>query len=167
MKETIWTRGLQLHTEVTELKSFLGLFNEFRRSVQNFTHVAALLNCQFQIHQAFEFGRLNETVIEALETLQNGLLTPPKLVLPRQNRPKTLDTDACDKQIGGILLQSQPEGPGKLVEYWSCPLNKSEMVYYTGYTDRVAVVWAIILLSLFSKNGALLPKRTTTHSDGY
>lgn len=40
---------LQHHTNVTELKSFLGHFNEFRPFVPNFALIAASLNCKWKM----------------------------------------------------------------------------------------------------------------------
>lgn len=35
----------------------------------------------------------------------------------------TIEKDACDKQIGCVLLQEQPNGKDRVVRYWSRLLN--------------------------------------------
>lgn len=94
---------------MTELKSFLGVCNLFRRFVPNFARIAALLNRKSEKGPTFHFGKLNETKIEALETLQYRLLSPPILALLRPNGRYTLDTDVCDKQAECVLLQEEPK----------------------------------------------------------
>lgn len=61
--------GLQLLANVTELKQFLALCNQFRRSVPNLERKAALLNSTLEKNQLIYFGGLNETEIEEFEPL--------------------------------------------------------------------------------------------------
>lgn len=68
--------GLQHHTNVTEHKAFLGLCNVFRRFVTNLASIATSLSPKLEMDQTFDFGRLSETEIEALETLQRPPLSP-------------------------------------------------------------------------------------------
>lgn len=74
---------LQNPTNVTKLKSSLGRCNVLRHFVSSFTCVDASFQCKLQQEQPYHFGRLKETEMEALETLQQRLLSPLKLALPR------------------------------------------------------------------------------------
>lgn len=67
-------------------------------------------------------------------------------MLPRTIGHDTVDTKECNKQIGSVLLQEQPDRPARPIGKWSRTLNgrKREL----GTTDPVclAVVWAVLLL---------------------
>lgn len=62
-----------------------------------------------------------------------------------------LDTDACDKQVGCVPLQEQPEGPVKPVGYCSKSLNKAEQACDTAQRECFAVVWAVLILKPYLK----------------
>lgn len=66
--DVIW--ALQNPTNFTEIRSFLCLCNICRRVVPDFTRIAVLENGNLENDQPFHFGRLNESEIDALETLQ-------------------------------------------------------------------------------------------------
>lgn len=69
-KETDAIRGLMQLTNVTELKSFLGLCNVFHRFVPNFAWIAAALQ-QANERSALSLDGLDEMGVQALSTLQS------------------------------------------------------------------------------------------------
>lgn len=105
--------GLQDPTKVTELNCFLGLCIVLRRFVPNFAQIAALLNKKLRKNQLIHFESLNKSEIDALKMSKHNLLSLPILALSTPTGYYTLDTDACDKLIGCVLLQDQLEGPAK------------------------------------------------------
>jgi len=132
---------------VTQMRSFLGLCNVYRRFVPNFARIAAPLNERLKKGQPTEFGPLSEEEQAAFKELRARLITPPILALPRSGLPMTVETDACDKQVGCVLLQDQPDGqPMKPLGYWSRSLNKAERNYNTTQRECLAVVWAVLML---------------------
>lgn len=68
---------------------------------------------------AFPLCKTEKSEIKALETLQNALLSPPKLTLPITCLRCTLDVEAVDKQVGFIISLEYPGGPVKAVGYCS------------------------------------------------
>lgn len=124
-KATGAIQRLQHPMNVTDLKSFLGLCNEFCRFVPNFASITAPLNSTLEKDQPLHFKVLNETGIEALETLQQLLFSPPILSLLRPNARYMFDTDACDKKIVWVLLQENPKEPRKPEIYCSSSLNSA------------------------------------------
>ncbi len=66
----------------TELRSFLGLCNVYRRFVPRFASVAAPLNELLKKHQPVEIDTLNPEQTEAFRTLKDALLKAPILALP-------------------------------------------------------------------------------------
>lgn len=111
-------RDLKEPTTVTELGSFLGLCNVFRRFVPNFARISAPLNEKLRKGELTSFETLTEEEQSTMKELQERLITTPVLDLPRTNGNYAVDTEACDRQIGCVLLQEQPDGTTKPVAYW-------------------------------------------------
>ena len=94
----------------TELRSFSGMCNVYRRFVPNFDLVASPLNKKLSKDRTYSFETLTEEEYEAFTSLNCKPLRPPIPVLPRHGYPYTLDIDACEYQVGYNLLQQQPNG---------------------------------------------------------
>ena len=81
-------------TTQTELRSFLGLCNVYRRFVKGFSKIAAPLNLLLRKGETPQLGPLSSEHVSAFETLRDALLNPPILDLPRIEDVFTLDTYA-------------------------------------------------------------------------
>ena len=114
--------------------------NVYRRFVQNFARIAAPLNQKLTKGMPFEFGLLTDTEYQAFEILKNKLMIPPILALPRHGYKYTLDTDACEYQVGCTLLQEQPSGDKHPVGYWSRSWTSAERNYSTTERECLAIV---------------------------
>jgi hypothetical protein len=89
----------------TELRSFLGLCNVYRRFVAGFAKIAHPLDQLLRKRESPKLGVLTQEQLEAFEKLRQKLLDPPILALPRAEENFSLDTDASNYQIGGTYLQ--------------------------------------------------------------
>lgn len=69
------------------------------------------------------YTTLSDEELDALCTLQKKLTSPPVLAVPQSQGNYTVDTDTCDRQVGGVLLQKQLDGHDKRIGYWSGPLT--------------------------------------------
>jgi len=130
----------------TDVRSFLGLCNVFRRFVPNFARVSAPLNDKLRKGEPARFAGLTDEETTAFDRLKDLLTSPPILALPRADGHFTLDTDACDRQVGCVLLQAQPDDQMRPVGYWSRTLTAPERNYSTTERECLAVVWAVLLL---------------------
>lgn len=65
------------------------------------------MNANFWKGEPASFHNLNETERKAFEELNNQLISPPVMALPKPKGKYTIDTDACDEQVGYVLLQTQ------------------------------------------------------------
>ena len=139
-------RGFLPPRTQTELKSFLGLCNVYRRFVPNFARTAAPLQRLLRKGQPFDLAPLDEDQREAFILLKEALAQPPVLQLPRSDLPFSIDTDACEHQIGCALLQTYPDGIRYPVGFWSRSLNPAERNYSVSEKECLAVVWAMQLL---------------------
>lgn len=130
----------------TQVRSFLGLCNVYRRFVPRFAHIAAPLTQLTAKDAPSDLSPLTDEQLESFNALKNALTNAPILRLPRENLPYSIDTDASDGQIGCALFQTYDDGVRHPIGYWSRTLNKSEKNYSTSEKECLAVVWAVALL---------------------
>ena len=91
------------------------------------------------------FDDLADDERQSFLELKKRLVSPPVFALPRPNGRYVIDTDACEYQVGCVLLQEQ-EGQLHPIGYWSRSLTKAERAYDTTQRECLAVVWAIFTL---------------------
>ena len=127
----------------TQVRSFLGMCNVYRRFIRDFTRIAHPLNQKVRKDAPQEWDALNEEETKAFNTLRRALLTAPILALPREGYKYTLDTDASDYQLGCCLLQEQPDGALHPIGYWSRALASAEKNYSSTEKECLALVWAV------------------------
>jgi RNase H-like domain found in reverse transcriptase len=118
-------------TTQTELRSFLGLCNVYRRFFKDFAKISAPLNILLRKGETPQLSLLSPEQVFAFDTLRASLLHPRILALPRIEGAFTLDTDASDHQLGCFILQEQPDGTQKPICYWSRGLTSAENNYST------------------------------------
>ncbi|KAJ8387232.1 hypothetical protein AAFF_G00159510 [Aldrovandia affinis] len=107
-----WLRSLlsmtgRPHTNVSDLRSFLGLASYYCRYVQDFATIARPL------HTLTDRGQLyvwDDPCAQAFNALQTALIMAPMLAYPDANRPFILDTDASNVGVGAILSQPSDSG---------------------------------------------------------
>lgn len=89
---------------------------------------------------------LNEVGKKAVGVLKDKLVAPPVLALPQLAGQYTIDTDACDTQIGCVILQEQEDKVSNPTRYWSRSLYETERHYDRTHKKCLAVIWAVLLL---------------------
>lgn len=105
-------------SKVSELRSFLGLVNYYRRFIQGFSGRAAPLTNLLKKNQPWHWTRECQ---EAKEDLKGAIMADPVLALPDHAKPFEVHTDASDYAIGGVLMQE-----GHPIAYESRKLNDTE-----------------------------------------
>jgi hypothetical protein len=126
-------------TNVSEVRSFLGLASYYRKFVEKFSTVATPLTALLHKDNEFEW---NEKAQEAFDTLKEKLITTLVLLLPDPEKPFTVTTDASDYAIGAVLTQDQGKGE-QPVAYESRKLSPAEQNYATHEKELLAIVYAI------------------------
>jgi RNase H-like domain found in reverse transcriptase/Reverse transcriptase (RNA-dependent DNA polymerase)/Integrase zinc binding domain/Integrase core domain/Chromo (CHRromatin Organisation MOdifier) domain/Retroviral aspartyl protease len=162
-KNTHALRTAKPPTTQSELRSFLGLCNVYRRFVAGFAKIASPLNALLRKGEGPQLGVLSPDQLTAFETLRARLLDPPILALPRADGVFTLDTDASNEQIGCCLYQDQPDGTKHPIGYWSRGLASAERNYSTTEKECLAIVWAVLQLRPYLE-GKRFVIRTDHHS---
>lgn len=89
---------------MTVLRSFLELCNDFRRFVPNSAHFAAPLNKKLREGHPQSFDGLTDDEIAILGTLKAKLVEPAVMDDAPSLVEYTVHTDACEKQIGCVML---------------------------------------------------------------
>lgn len=111
-------QGIELPASLKQLRSILWFCNVFRCFVPNFACMSIPRKKKLPKGHLQTFVGLLARKITALETLKTKLVDRPVMALPRSQGDFTIDTDPCNKQIGGIPLQKQPKGADRLIGHW-------------------------------------------------
>ena len=123
--------------DATEVRSFLGLANYYRKFVKSFAHIAAPLTALTKKGAAFAWT--NECQM-AFETLKAKLTEAPILAYPSHNPDDmfVLDCDASDLAVSGVLSQVQ-NGTERVIAYGSKMLSNSQRAYCATYRELLAI----------------------------
>jgi transposase InsO family protein len=133
----------------TEVASFLGMANFYRRFIQNFSTTAYALTELTKKDKPFEWSAAAQTSFEALKA---SLCNTPVLAPPDRDRPYTVHCDASAFAIGAVL--SQGEGDTyRVVAYESRKLNQAERSYLNHDKETLSVVHALRKWRHYIQNG--------------
>jgi hypothetical protein len=141
-------------TTLTELRSFLGLANFYRRFMLEFSHIACALN---QITRGggkvkFAWGRSQQ---QAFNDLKQHLCSAPVLSLPNLQQPFEIEKNASEYAVGAILTQH-----GQPVAYHSETLSDAVHKYPTYDKEMYSIVQAYHQWRHY-----ILGKETIIHTD--
>lgn len=124
-------------TNVSELRSFLGLMSYYRKFIKDFAKIAKCLHVLTSKETKWNW---NDECDHAFHTLKEKLVSAPILGYPD---PKTgqfiLDTDASNNAIGCVLSQVQ-ENCERVIAYGSRALTTAERNYCVTRKEMLAVV---------------------------
>ncbi|KAH9705011.1 Endonuclease [Citrus sinensis] len=122
-------------TNVTEVRSFLGLAGYYRRFVEGFSKIAIPLTRLTRKNAKFQW---NDDCEKSFQELKACLTSAPVLTLPSGNEGFVVYSDASRQGLGCVLMQH-----GKVVAYASRQLKKHEQNYPTHDLELAAVVFAL------------------------
>ena len=129
---------------LTQVRSFLGACNVYRRFVKGFAKIASPLTDMKRKDADPDHDNTTAAQIQAFEDLRSQMIAPPILALPLYGRPYMIDTDASAYQLRCTLLQEHDgTNEWRPVGYSSHSLNDSERNYSATELECVAVVWAV------------------------
>jgi len=122
-------------TSPTEIRSFLGLANYYRRFVQDFSKIASPLTKLTQKNAKFQW---TEECEQSFQKLKMCLTTAPILSLPSGSGGFTVFCDASRVGLGCVLMQN-----GRVIAYASRQLKRHEQNYPTHDLEMAAVIFAL------------------------
>ena len=126
-------------TNLSELRSFLGLAAYYRRFICGYSIIAAPLYLLMRKGQRFHWTNDQQ---HAFVELKKRLTSAPVLASPRTTGTYYLDTDASDYGLGIVLSQEQ-EGQERVLSYASRSLNQAEKNYSITRKELLAVVFGL------------------------
>lgn len=122
-------RAATFPQDITQLRSFLGACNVYRKFVNGFYRIARTLNKMVGKDAEPDWLNPLKEELEGFKALKEALITPAVLALPKKDGPYMVDTDASKYTIGAVILQQQDEKNSKEgvpVEYWSKTFTQPE-----------------------------------------
>ena len=122
-------------TNVSEIRSFLGLAGYYKKIVEGFSKIATPLTNLLKKDQKFEWSN---TCQHSFEELRQRLTTASVLALPSGKDGYVVYSDASRQGLGCVLMQD-----GRVIAYASRHLKKHEQNYPTHDLELAAVVFAL------------------------
>ncbi|XP_058746820.1 uncharacterized protein LOC131619773 [Vicia villosa] len=113
----------KIPTTLKQLRGFLGLSGYYRRFIKNYADIAAPLTSLLK-KDAFQW---TQETTKAFNSLKHAITQAPVLSLPDFTIPFTLETDASETGIGGVLSQARHP-----IAYFSkkmCPRMQKQSAY--------------------------------------
>ncbi|XP_010491426.2 PREDICTED: uncharacterized protein LOC104769009 [Camelina sativa] len=123
-----------LPSNLKQLRGFLGLAGYYRRFVKNFGTIARPLTLLTK-KDAFTWS---VEASEAFTALKQALCEAPVLAFPRFDKPFLVETDACTKGIGAVLMQE-----GHPLAFISRHLKGKQLNLSIYEKELLAVVFAV------------------------
>jgi hypothetical protein len=125
-------------TTATEIRSFLGLAEYYRRFIKDFSKISKPMTKLLEKNKAFEWTTECQA---SFEELRNHLTSAPVLVLPDLTKKFDIYYDTSHQGLRCVLMQE-----GQVVCYASRQLRKHEENYPTHDLELAAVVHALKIL---------------------
>ena len=131
---------------VTEVQSFLGFTNYYRKFMLCYAQIAKPLN---ELTSGENVNRKNRDVEwlprhqESFEQLKKLSSESPVLVYADYKRPFKVYTDTSEKGVGAVLAQKQEDGSEPAIAFASLTLSKAGKQYDAHKLEFLALKWAI------------------------
>ena len=132
-------------TNVTEIRSFLGFTNYYRRFIKKYAQVAKLL---YKLISGENASKKQNSIKwdpecqEAFDSLKELCAITPILAYADFGKPSKLHTDVSVLGLGTVLYQVQ-DGVEKMISYASRFLMKLEMKYPVHKLEFLCLIWAM------------------------
>jgi hypothetical protein len=133
-------QNFPIPTNISQLRSALGLFSYYRKFVKDFSKIARPL---FELLKKEQFFQWNERRQNAFDRIKLALITAPILVYPEFDKLFIIYTDALKIGLGAVLSQQTADGKEHVVAYASRSLTPAEKNYSVTEQECLAVVWVI------------------------
>jgi hypothetical protein len=124
---------------VTEVPSFLGLANYYRRFIRDFARISAPLSELNKKGVPFKWGGDQEN---SFQNLKDAVRSAPEPQLADPAKPYIVTCDASDVGIGAVLEQESENGPHPLA-FASRKLSGAENNYPVDERELLAIFYAL------------------------
>ena len=124
----------------TELKSFLGLVNYYRRFIPDMATRGHPLNHLLAENIQWEWTKQCQ---EAYLKLKSILQSAPLLVHCDSNKPVRLAVDVLNYRLGAVLPHISENGEEKPITFASCTLSSTEQDYSRIEKEALAIIFGV------------------------
>ncbi len=124
---------------VTDVRSFLGMCNYYRKFVRNYSIIAKPLFELLRNNTTFKWSTDTQN---AFDTLKRCMSAEPVLVLPDHNKEWYVFTDASGYGIDGVLCQ-QYDTSYKPIMFESHKLSDTELNWSTHDNEMYAIIYTL------------------------
>jgi hypothetical protein len=126
-------------TNVTEVRSFIGLCSYYRKFIPLFSKIAGPLLNLTRNDVKFDW---NSDCQNAFDRMKQILTTAPLLILPDFSKPFIIQSDASKQAFGAVLSQITEFGE-RPIAYASRTTIESEKNYNATELELTAIAWAL------------------------
>ena len=128
-------------SNVSKLKSFLGLLNYYSKFLPNLSSVLSPLYSLLQADKIWTWGHEEE---ESLVTAAKALLSSSKLLVHYDpNNPLMLSCDASSYGVGAVLSHQMQDGSEKPIGFASRTMSATEKKYSQLDKEALALMFGI------------------------
>ena len=120
-----------------QVRSFLGFGNFYRRFIERFSHIVRPLTALTKKDLPFKWTSEQD---QAFQELKERFLKAPVLVMPDQDKPFHLETDASAFASGGVLMQKDDNGHLHPCSYLSRTFTGTEQRYQIYDRELLALI---------------------------
>lgn len=132
--------GYQVPKSVRQLRRFLGMVNYYRRFIANFSELTSTLTDLLKNKP--KRVEWNMAADNAFREIKERLISAPVMANPNFTLPFTVQTDASDNAIAGVLTQVH-NGEEKVIAYHSEKLRGAELNYHAAEKEGLAALRCI------------------------
>ena len=124
---------------LTEVRSFMGLLQFFRRFIKDFSKVSAPLTNLTK--KGMGIRKWNKKCDESFQALKDKITSAPILIPPSWNKPFRGHIDASETAVGGTLTQLDNEGMDRVIAFFSRKLSPAEENYSANDRELLGLVY--------------------------
>ena len=131
---------------ITQVRSFLGFCNYYRKFIRGYTQVAKPLYQLLMGENAKKKTNgieWTEQCEQAFNKLKEICSDTPILAYADYSKCFKVHTDASEQGLGAVLYQDQDDGTTRVIAYASWNLTKSEKRYHSSKLEFLALKWSI------------------------
>lgn len=126
-------------SSISEIRSFIGLLQFFRRFIRRFSEIAAPLTNLTRKNSGIQHW--DSTCDTAFQTLKTCLISAPILMAPDWKSPFRCHVDAMQTAVGGTLTQLDHLKQERVIAYFSKRLNAAEENYTSNERELLGLVY--------------------------